>query len=123
MNRVAVARALSKLGGDPETIIILEVPDSVITERITGRRSDPVTNKIYHLQFNPPPNEEIRSRLTQRPDDSIEKIGNRLMHYYNNIKSILGFYTRVSNPPRIINIDGNRTPNQVFQDIGKAINK
>ena len=41
---------------------------------MVGRRSDPVTGKIYHLKYSPPENEEIASRLTQRFDDTEEKV-------------------------------------------------
>jgi adenylate kinase len=41
---------------------------------VVGRRSDPVTGKIYHLKYSPPENEEIASRLTQRFDDTEEKV-------------------------------------------------
>jgi len=39
-----------------------------------GRRTDPVTGKIYHMLYNPPPADpEIRKRLVHRSDDSEEK--------------------------------------------------
>jgi adenylate kinase len=41
---------------------------------VVGRRLDPVTGKIYHLKYSPPENEEIASRLTQRFDDTEEKV-------------------------------------------------
>lgn len=39
-----------------------------------GRRTDPVTGKIYHMLYNPPPNDPaILKRLEHRSDDSEEK--------------------------------------------------
>lgn len=56
--RTAVqADALKLSGARPDKIIVLDVPDSVLVERITGRREDPVTHTIYHLKYNPPPAE------------------------------------------------------------------
>lgn len=42
-------------------------------ERVVGRRLDPETGEIYHLKFKPPP-PEIVDRLTQRSDDTEEKV-------------------------------------------------
>lgn len=41
---------------------------------MVGRRLDPITGKIYHLKYSPPETEEIASRLTQRFDDTEEKV-------------------------------------------------
>lgn len=41
---------------------------------MVGRRLDPVTGKIYHLTYSPPETEEIAARLTQRFDDTEEKV-------------------------------------------------
>ena len=32
---------------------------SEVVERVTGRRRDPVTGKIYHMKFSPPESEEV----------------------------------------------------------------
>eukprot|EP00955_Chlamydomonas_euryale_P096306 364999-Chlamydomonas_euryale.AAC.29 len=45
----------------------------MLIDRVVGRRLDPETGDIYHLTFKPPP-EEIANRLTQRSDDTEEKV-------------------------------------------------
>ena len=52
---------------------LLQVPDSILIERVVGRRLDPVTNEIYHMKYKPPP-PEVVSRLTIRSDDTEEKV-------------------------------------------------
>lgn len=52
----------------------LQVPEEILVERVVGRRLDPVTGKIYHLTYSPPETEEIAARLTQRFDDTEEKV-------------------------------------------------
>lgn len=52
----------------------LQVSEEILVERVVGRRLDPVTGKIYHLKYSPPETEEIASRLTQRFDDTEEKV-------------------------------------------------
>ena len=49
---------LAKLGKKIEKVIALNVPDSDIIERITGRRTSKLTGKIYHIKFNPPVDEK-----------------------------------------------------------------
>lgn len=51
-----------------------QVPEEILVERVVGRRLDPVTGKIYHLKYSPPETEEIAERLTQRFDDTEEKV-------------------------------------------------
>lgn len=52
----------------------LQVPEEILVERVVGRRLDPSTGKIYHLKYSPPETQEIASRLTQRFDDTEEKV-------------------------------------------------
>ena len=54
--------------------LYLQVPEDLLVERVVGRRLDPVTGKIYHLKYSPPETEEIAARLTQRFDDTEEKV-------------------------------------------------
>ena len=44
----AQAEALSRAGYDPDAFILLDVPQQCLVERVTGRRTDPETGKIYH---------------------------------------------------------------------------
>ena len=67
----AQAMALKEAGIEPDSLILLDVPDALLVERCVGRRSDPVTGKIYHMTSNPPP-PDIVPRLTQRSDDTAE---------------------------------------------------
>jgi adenylate kinase len=60
-----------------DVFLQLEVPDSVLVERICLRRTDPVTGQIYHLKFNPPP-AEVVSRLQHRSDDNENSLKERL---------------------------------------------
>ena len=51
----ALDAALSAAGVQLDAVVLIEVDDSLIVERITGRRTDPETKAIYHLKFSPPP--------------------------------------------------------------------
>jgi len=113
------AKALSAVGSEPDKIILLDVPDEELYTRITGRRTDEKTGKIYHTKYNPPPNEEIAKRLIQRSDDTAEKLATRLKMYHNNIDFILAWY---QGKTPIARIDGKRPSKDVFKEIDKEIN-
>ncbi|ONK56541.1 uncharacterized protein A4U43_C10F9870 [Asparagus officinalis] len=68
------AKALEDLGIRPDLFVLLDVSEDILVEKVVGRRLDPVTGKIYHLKYSPPENEEIAARLTQRFDDTEEKV-------------------------------------------------
>lgn len=114
----AQAQALQDAGIVPQVMVQLEVPDDVLIERIEGRRSDPVTGKVYHLKFNPPPagDAELMKRLEQRKDDTREAMVSRLATYHKNVDEILGFYTHV-----VFKTNGNRDKDSVTFDVLKAV--
>ena len=87
------AAALEAAGIIPSHFILLDVPANILVERCTGRRSDPVTGKIYHMKFNPPP-AEVAPRLIQRTDDTAEAMGKRIVMYQDNVDQVLPLYTQ-----------------------------
>ena len=112
------AQSLEDNGVEPEVVILLEVPDEVLIERVVGRRTDPETGKIYHLTFNPPPTPEIAARCTQRSDDTEEKAMNRLKVHHSNVEAVVGKYEG-----KINEIDGDRSKADVFADICGVIDE
>jgi adenylate kinase len=114
----AQAKALEEAGICADCFIFLNVPDEILVERVVGRRTDPVTGKIYHLKFSPPSDQEILARLQQRSDDTEEKVKVRLQQFHANVDAVKDSYTNIS-----IVVDGNRAPSEVSKEITKAINK
>lgn len=112
----AQAKALEDAGISADCFIFLNVPDEILVERVVGRRTDPVTGKIYHMKFSPPNDEEIKARLQQRSDDTEEKVKVRLEQFHANVDSVKGSYSDIS-----IVVDGNRAPYEVSKEITKAI--
>jgi adenylate kinase len=87
----ALDQALAAAGVALDAVVLVEVPDALIHERITGRRSDPETGQIYHLKFNPPP-EAIAGRLVHRNDDTEFAVTARLDKYHRETAPIVPFY-------------------------------
>eukprot|EP00755_Sulcionema_specki_P008561 Sspe_Gene.41277::Locus_19962_Transcript_1_1_Confidence_1.000_Length_913::g.41277::m.41277/K00939/adk, AK; adenylate kinase len=88
----AQARMLREEAIIPDCVVMLDVPDSEIIDRIKGRRIDPVTGKVYNIPRKPPP-PEIAHRVIQRPDDTVEAIKSRLKDYYANLNGMLKEYS------------------------------
>ncbi|XP_074372107.1 adenylate kinase, chloroplastic isoform X2 [Apium graveolens] len=90
------ATALQEYGFKPDLFILLEVPQEILVDRVVGRRLDPVSGKIYHLKYSPPESEEIAARLTQRFDDTEEKVKLRLETHNQNVESVLSLYEDIT---------------------------
>jgi len=112
----AQAQALSVLGVRPDAFIMINVPDEILVERVVGRRSDPLTGKIYHLKFSPPPTPEIVARLTQRADDTEEAVQVRLEHFHKYTNAVGVFYRDV-----YLQVNGHQAPAGVFREISQLL--
>jgi adenylate kinase len=71
--------------------IYLEVPQNIVIERLSARRMDPETKKIYNLKFKPAPI-EIQDRLIQREDDTPTAISERFRVFLENTKPVIDNY-------------------------------
>ena len=69
----------------------ISVDDEVVVERLSGRRTDLRTGKIYHIIFDPPPED---ADLEQREDDSEDIVRHRLAEYYENTTQLLNYYKK-----------------------------
>mmetsp|Transcript_1913 Transcript_1913/g.3923 ORF Transcript_1913/g.3923 Transcript_1913/m.3923 type:complete len:234 (-) Transcript_1913:199-900(-) len=114
----AQAEALADAGVSADVFIFLNVPDEVLVERVVGRRTDPVTGKIYHMTFSPPENDEILERCEQRSDDTEEKVKVRLEQFHANVEAVKGNYTSI-----IVVVDGSQAPSEVSEHVAKAIDE
>ena len=113
----ALLRTLDKAGIQLDLVLVLEVPDELIVERITGRRTDPETGAIYHMKFNPPP-PEVAGRVVQRADDTEEACRTRLAKYHSETTPVLPVFE----PMEIVRrVDGVGTPDEVTARVLAAI--
>ncbi|KAL9345125.1 hypothetical protein Peur_062800 [Populus x canadensis] len=99
-------------------LIFFPVNEEILVERVVGRRLDPVTGKIYHLKYSPPETEEIAARLTQRFDDTEEKVKLRLQTHHQNVEAVLLMYEDIT-----LKVNGNVPKEDVFAQIDGALTK
>lgn len=93
---VAQADALEEMGVSVDKVISLEVPDSLILGRITGRRTCPKCGASYHIQFKAPAKEGICDRcgekLVTRSDDEESTVRTRLQVYHETTEKLKDYY-------------------------------
>jgi len=109
---IAQAEELAKIAV-VSAVVSIEVPDDSIVERIVGRRMDPETGEIYHIQFNPAP-ESIKDRLIQRKDDNELTVRNRLKSYHKQTSPLAIWY---ENQGLLIKINGEQDIKKVGDEI------
>lgn len=113
----ALDAAMGDAGVTLDAVVLIEVPDELIVDRITGRRSDPETGTIYHMTFNPPP-ADVADRVVQRKDDTREACVARLEKYHAETAPIVPFYAAKGLLRRI---DGVGTPDDVTARMRDAL--
>jgi adenylate kinase len=94
------ADAMKEAGVALDAVIEIDVPDSSIIERMSGRRVHPASGRSYHLAFNPP---RVEGRddvsgepLIQRDDDKEETVRKRLEVYQQQTRPLVEYYSRWS---------------------------
>ena len=100
-----------------DAVVLIEVPDELILERVTGRRTDPQTGDIYHLKFKPPPSEVVE-RLVHRADDTEVACSARLEKYHRETTPVVPFY---EGKGLLRRVDGVGTPDEVLLRITAAL--
>jgi len=87
---------LQKMGLGLQSVLLVQVPHTVIVERLAGRRTCKNCGALYHLKFNPSTRESICDRcggeLVQRDDDREETISARLKVYNNQTAPLVDYY-------------------------------
>jgi len=88
-------------------VIVINVEDDDIVERMGGRRVHPDSGRTYHIKYNPPKNENLDDKTNEpliiRDDDKEKTVRNRLSVYHNQTKPLIEFYKH-----SVINIDGSQ---------------
>jgi adenylate kinase len=96
-------------------VLEIDVPDSAIVERMSGRRVHVASGRTYHVKFNPPKVEgkdDITGEdLIQRDDDREATVLNRLSVYHAQTEPLIAYYrdwaaTGDARAPKCRKVDG-----------------
>lgn len=99
----------------------LQIDDSLLVSRITGRLVHPASGRSYHKIFNPPKSDmtdDITGEpLIQRSDDNAETLKKRLATYHAQTAPVVSYYqkTGIWKP-----IDASQEPGQVWKSLLKV---
>ena len=119
---LAQAEALEDRGVKIDHVISIEVDDSEIERRMTGRRVCAKCGASYHVSANPPKTEGVcdacGGELTIRKDDAPETVRKRLQVYHSTTEVLKDFYGKLG---RLCIVNGSQSIEDANRDILKVI--
>jgi len=105
-----------------DRVLLIDVDENELVDRLTGRRVCSDCGANYHLKFNPPAVRNVCDQcggdLYQRDDDTLETVKERLEVYKKQTEPLVNFY---QDKGLISFIDGNKSIEEVFEQINKAL--
>ncbi|HLP98971.1 MAG TPA: adenylate kinase [Sideroxyarcus sp.] len=113
-------------------VVEIDVADSEIVQRMSGRRVHLASGRTYHEIFNPPKvagkDDVTGEDLVQRPDDAEDTVVKRLSVYHEQTKPLVDYYTAWAKSgdakaPKVMHVPGvgsvEAIRDQVFRALGK----
>ncbi|ROT40316.1 adenylate kinase [Sodiomyces alkalinus F11] len=96
----------------------LQIDDSLLVARITGRLIHPASGRTYHSTFNPPKEymkDDVSGEpLVQRSDDNPEALKKRLATYHAQTTPVVNYYQKSGIWK---GIDASQPPGQVWKSL------
>ena len=105
-----------------DCVLEIDVPDSAIIERMSGRRVHPGSGRSYHTSFNPPrvtgKDDPTGEDLIQREDDKEATVTKRLAVYQSQTRPLVAYYSNWAasgdpDAPRCRKIDGTGSVDEI----------
>ena len=101
------AEALDRMGITIDRVVDINVPDEVITRRVSGRRACLDCGSTYHVETKKPQVEGVCDRcgstLVQRKDDLPETVQERLHVYHAQTEPLRDYYAAAG---KLLVVDG-----------------
>ncbi len=114
----ALEELLARMGARVATVVLMSVSEDEAVRRISGRRSCPVCQRVYHVEFDPP---RVPGRcdvdgaeLYQREDDREDVVRRRYQEYQHKTAPLVDYYRRKG----LLNeVDASRPIEEITPDI------
>jgi adenylate kinase len=107
---------------DLDVVLFLDVSETELVDRLTGRRVCADCGANYHVEFSPPAEagvcDECGGDLIQRDDDTEETVRERLRVYEENTAPVVEHYRDAG---VLVEVDGEGTPDEVFEAISEEV--
>ncbi len=124
------ADAMKAAGVRLDVVLEIDVPESDIIERMSGRRVHMASGRTYHVRFNPPKqaglDDVTGEPLIQRDDDKEETVRKRLEVYQRQTRPLVDYYgnwaaTGDAQAPRYARISGTGSVEEITQRVMAAL--
>jgi adenylate kinase len=124
------ADAMKAAGVKLDVVLEIDVPDTAIIERMSGRRVHLASGRTYHVQFNPPKvaglDDTTGEPLIQREDDREETVRKRLDVYHQQTRPLVSYYTQWAasgdvQAPRCARINGTGSVEAITERVTAAL--
>lgn len=99
-------------------VIVLNINEDETIRRLSARRQDPQTGKIYNLITDPPPSEINLNTLIQREDDKPDAIKVRLNLYKERTEPLID---ELKKDTKVVEVDGARPILEIQKDIDMLV--
>lgn len=120
----ALDAELLSMGIGLDKVINIDADSKILIERAIGRRVCKECGATYHIKFNPPKSEGIcdndNMALFQRDDDVEETVATRINVYFEQTQPLIDYYAQKG---LILNIDGTKPIDEIFETIVEALKK
>jgi adenylate kinase len=94
------ADAMKAAGVAIDYVLEIDVPDSDIIDRMSGRRVHVASGRTYHVRFNPPKveghDDASGEPLIQRDDDREDTVRKRLEVYHAQTRALVEYYSKLA---------------------------
>jgi adenylate kinase len=118
---LAQADALDHAKVELSEVLLIDVPDDAIVERISGRLTCP-RGHVFHERSHPPNRsglcDHCGAPLARREDDQLEAVRQRLAVYHDHTEPLVERYQRRGLLRRV---DGTRSPDEVSEQLQQQL--
>jgi len=118
----ALSDVLDELELELDAVLYLELDDSDVVHRITGRRVCRGCGATYHVDFDPPDREgvcnECGGELYQRDDDAEETVRERLRVYKEQTAPLIDYYEQEG---KLVEVSAEGSIDEVTQALLQAL--
>jgi adenylate kinase len=108
-------QVLLSMGRKIDRALSYEVPQGLLVDRMSGRRSCPTCGAVYHVTANPPKQAGVCDRegsaLVQRDDDKAETVARRLQEYEAKTQPLKRYYQEKGS---LSDVTGTGSPDEVL---------
>ncbi len=125
---IVQAQALVDAAVEIDVVLEIDVDDEEIVKRMSGRRVNPDSGRVYHVDYNPPKvagkDDVTGEELVQREDDQEDTVRKRLAVYHEQTKPLVDFYTKLQDQGdsvKVISLNGVAPVDAIKADIEKLL--